>query len=293
MGSKPSQSALPAILALLFSATLWGLIWYPLRKLELAGLNGLWTSLLMYTAALVIAVPYLVRQRAAILAQPGVFLLIALLSGWTNIAFILAVIEGNVVRVMLLFYLSPLWATLFARFFLGEKLTARGLFMLGLALLGAVLMLWRPEQLDIWLLTPAEWLGLSAGMGFAATNVAVRYAHAMPIGLKSSAAWLGACVLAVIGLWLTDVSMPVVSNELLMWTFVLGGIGMMLMTLSVQYGVTHMPVQRSAIILLFELVVATVAAQILTNEAVSSVEWAGGICIIAASMIAAYQQAED
>jgi len=69
-------------------------------------------------------------------------------------------------------------------------------------------------------------------------------------------------------------------------------IAMMLMTLSVQYGVTHMPVQRSAVILLFELVVAALAAQMLTSEVVSSVEWAGGLCIIAASLIAARQQAE-
>lgn len=292
MGSKPSQTNLPAILALLFSATLWGLIWYPLRELELAGLNGLWTSLLMYGAALLIALPYLVRQRVALMAQPGLFLLIALLSGWTNIAFILAVIEGNVVRVMLLFYLSPLWATLFARIFLGEKLTVRALLMLGLAMLGAVLMLWRPEQMDSWLFTPAEWLALSAGMGFAASNVTIRYAHAMPIGLKSSAAWFGVCVLAITWLWLGEASVPEVPNGLLLWTFVLGGIAMMLMTLSVQYGVTHMPVQRSAVILLFELVVAAVAAQMLTSEVVSSLEWAGGLCIVAASLIAARQQAE-
>lgn len=293
MGSKPSLHNFPAIFALLLAATLWGLVWYPLRVLEDAGLNGLWTSLLIYAAALLVAIPYIVRQRAYLGAQPVLFLLIALFSGWTNIAFILSVIEGNVVRVVLLFYLSPLWATLFARIFLGEKLTPRALLMLGVAMSGAILMLWKPEQAGGWLFTTADWLALSAGMGFAATNVSVRYAHEMPIGLKSSATWLGVCILAVIWLWLGDARLPEVGSEVLIWTFVLGGIAMMVMTITVQYGVTHMPVQRSAVILLFELIVVAVSAQILTNEAVSPMEWVGGGFIMAASLLAAWQESES
>jgi len=290
MASKPSQYNLPAILALLLAATLWGLIWYPLRELENAGISGLWASLFMYSAAMLVAIPYFISQRSHLLSQPALFILIAIFSGWTNIAFILAVIEGNVVRVVLLFYLSPLWAVLFARLFLGEKFTPRALLMLGLAMMGAVLMLWKPEQAGNWLFTPADWLALSASVAFAATNVTVRYAHAMPLGLKSSATWLGVCILAALWIILGDSPLPEVEGDLLIGIFVVGGIAMIVMTLTVQYGVSHMPVQRSAVILLFELIVAAVAAQILTSEQVTALEWFGGGLIIAASLLAAYKQ---
>lgn len=290
MGSKPSQINLSAVFALLLAATLWGLIWYPLRWLEAAGLNGLWSALAMYTTAVLVAVPYFISHRRYILAQPGLFLLIAFFSGWTNIAFILSVIEGNVVRVVLLFYLSPLWATLFARLFLREKFSAQSLFMLSTAMCGALLMLWKPEQAGGWQLSAADWLGLSAGMAFAATNVAVRYAIDMPVTLKSSSAWLGVSLLAAAWLLLADTGQPQVSADVLLWTMLVGGIAMIIMTLSVQYGVTHMPVQRSAVILLFELVVVAVSAEILTNEQVSLQEWLGGLFIIAAALLAARQQ---
>ena len=44
----------------------------------------------------------------------------------TNAAFNWAVVIGDVVRVVLLFYLMPLWTVLLARVVLGERLTRRG-----------------------------------------------------------------------------------------------------------------------------------------------------------------------
>ena len=71
MDNKPdsiSQTGLSAkynahpvlpVLGLLFAATMWGLIWYPLRLLEENGLHGLWSSVLMYCGTLVVAIPVL------------------------------------------------------------------------------------------------------------------------------------------------------------------------------------------------------------------------------------------
>ena len=50
-----------------------------------------------------------------------------------------------------------------------------------------------------------------------------------------------------------------------------------------------MPVHRSAIILLFEIVVATVSTYLLTIERMSMREWLGGIAVIAAAYLSARQ----
>ena len=76
----------------------------------------------------------------------------------------------------------------------------------------------------------------------------------------------------------------------LVWCVVLGVVGFTTMTLTVQYGVTHMPVYRSAVILLFEIVVAAVSTQLLTDEVISPREWIGGGLIIMAAMTSAYGQ---
>jgi drug/metabolite transporter (DMT)-like permease len=65
------------------------------------------------------------------------------------------------------------------------------------------------------------------------------------------------------------------------------------MALTVQYGVTHMPLHRSAVILLFELVVGAVSALLLTDERVLPREWTGGGMIVLAAWVAAYIHAGE
>ena len=48
------------------------------------------------------------------------------------------------------------------------------------------------------------------------------------------------------------------------------------MTWAVQYGVTHMPVYRSSVLLIFELVAGAILSQLLTDEIVLAKEWVGG-----------------
>ena len=87
------------------AAILWGLLWYPLRILEASGVPGLWATLLIYCIAMVTVVIPCWRQREAYLQQKISYILLALAAGWTNLGFILAMLEGEVVRVLLLFYL--------------------------------------------------------------------------------------------------------------------------------------------------------------------------------------------
>jgi drug/metabolite transporter (DMT)-like permease len=292
MPSNTPRTSLPAIAALLLAATLWGLIWYPLRLLEQGGLSGLWTSLIMYLSVFVLSLPWLWWHRAEITRRPGLFVLIALLSGWTNIAFILAVLEGHIVRVMLLFYLSPLWAVLLARVFLSEHFTRHTFVMLGLSLTGMLCMLWLPGGMLLTGTGLADIYALTSGMAFAATNVAVRSDRVLPLSVKAVAAWLGVCVLAALGLLLYRQPLPAVAPEIIYGALALGVIGMTIMTLAVLYGVTHMPAQRSSVILLFELVVATISANLLTDETVLLQEWLGGALIVSAALTAAWRQGD-
>ena len=59
------------------------------------------------------------------------------------------------------------------------------------------------------------------------------------------------------------------------------------MTFTVQYGVTKLPVYRSAVILLFELVAGAVSSQLLTDEVMELNEWIGGGFIVLAAYLSA------
>jgi len=290
MASNSQNNLLP-VGALLFSSTMWGVIWYPLRLLEEQGLFGLWTTLIMFFAATIVTLPWIKLSRTEMAGQWGLLAVLMLASGWANIAFILAVIDGNVVRVMLLFFLSPLWAVLLGRVILGEKLDMLGAMTLVLALVGAGFMLWRAETGIPELKSLSDIYALTAGMAFALGNVLIRKAQKMPAMIKAAAVWWGVVILALAWLVIGGVPVPQLdSNLTYLYAALLGIVGMVLMTLAVQYGVTRMPVQRSAVILLFELIAGAISAQLLTNEVVLTQEWVGGVLILFAGYIASQRK---
>jgi len=288
MSSKQSHNILP-VLALLLGATLWGVFWYPLRLLEQSGLAGLWATLLIYGAALMVGLPVILKRRYPIV-RPWMLLLLAYVSAWCNIAFILAIIEGNVVRVTLLFFLSPLWTVILGRLLLNEPLTRAARTTLLLALVGALVMLWDSEMGVPWPQGEADWLALSSGFAFALSNVLIRKMHDVEIWVKTVFTWGGAVSLAAVWILLAGMPLPEVERGVVLGALSVGAIGMVVMTLVVLYGVTHMPAHRSAVILLFELVVGAVSAQLLTDEHVLLNEWIGGVLIVLAGWYAARHQ---
>jgi len=273
------------VLLLLWAATFWGVVWYPLRLLEAAGLSGLWTTWVIFTVAALPGLWLAWPHRCVLWEQPGLLLLIALANGWLNTAFVLAVLDGNVVRVLLLFYLSPLWSTLLAWWWLGERPSRLGLATLVVAMVGALLMLWNPQLGFPWPQDQADWLAISAGIGFSFSNVAVRRLKHIPVIIKAAVTWWGVVVVAGIWILFTQASIPAISSDAWVGVVVLGGIGVFGASLALIYGVEKMPVHRSAVILLFELVAGAVSSQLLTNEIVSTIEWFGGALIVLAAYL--------
>lgn len=275
---------LPAI-SILIGASLWGVIWYPLQLLEQGGLRGLWLVLAVYGAALCASLPFLWRALPEFVARPGSLFFLMVAAGWTNIAFFEAVLGGNVLRALLLFYLSPLWAVVLGRLVLRETLTHTALWSLAVAMCGALFMLWNPEMGLPWPQSRADWMALSSGFAFAVSNVLVRRMVGTTVAAKSLAVWAGVVLMALVAMALVSVPVPSISASIFMGAVALGVLGILVMTLLVQYGVTHLPVHRSAVLALIELVAGAVSQQLLSDQAVGAHEWLGGLLIVAGAWL--------
>lgn len=286
MSDHHSPSILPVV-ALLVAASLWGVFWYPLRWLEQQGVHGLWAAYWIYAATLLVALPSLWRGRAAVVRHPGTLLVIALANGWCNVSFFVAVIDGNILRVLLLFYLSPIWTVIIARLVLGERLSPAAWGHFGLALIGAVVMLWEPGLGWPWPQSEADWLALSSGVAFAFGNVAIRKVDKVAVSVKTGVAWSGCFILAALWIAWAGLPAPVVEPKVVLGALALGLFGMVIMTSCVLYGVSRLPAHRSAVIMLFELVVGAVSQQWLTDELVLPREWMGGALILLAAWLSA------
>ena len=281
------------VLSLLFTATFWGIVWYPLRLLEQAGLSGSWQMLVSYGAAVMLL--RLVKHPTfqGVWEHKGKVLLLGLSAGWVNVGFVLAMLDGTVARALILFYLSPLWTVMLGRFILGELLARVTLITLPVGLFGALLMLWDPGLGSWWDISMADLMAITAGMAFAFTNVFTRELAALGIRQKTLISWLGVVAVSMLVIILRSEQVPEVALLTWMASALLGLSGFFLATLAVVYGVSHMPVQRSAVILLVEILIGAVSAWLIAGETMVLREWLGGALILIAGFVAATHGGEN
>ena len=279
------QSPLP-VFALLFNAFVWGLSWWPFRQMHAAGLHPLWATATMYLLVL----SGLLIFRPGVLAQirqnPGLWLL-ALSSGLNNVAFNWAITIGDVVRVILLFYLMPAWAVLLAWKILGERPSGPALARLALAFFGVLLVIW-PDQGGVsrllGALSLADWLALFGGFMFALTNVTLRRMHTVP-GQARMFVMFGGCMLmaiaaALIGGQLGLVSDYPVPNATWIVTAVLLAGLLFVGNWALQFGASRLAASTTAVIMLSEVAFASVSSVLLGAAQLSARSLVGGALIL-------------
>ena len=286
--TTPSR-AWPA-LALVFNAFVWGVSWWPFRQLEALGLHALWATALIYAlSALVIT---LWRPGAwRVLATRRALWWIVLASGTTNAAFNWAVTIGDVVRVVLLFYLMPLWAVLLARVLLGEPLTRGSLARVALAFAGALVVLW-PAQGGIGWPLPrslAELLAVLGGFAFALNNVMLRREAAQPPAARALAMFVGGAVIAgALALLLSGRGVPPPSAGS---AWMAGAVALAALflasNLALQFGAARLPAQVTAVVMLTEVLFASVSAIALGAGRLDAPLLLGGAAIVGAALLAA------
>jgi len=283
---------LPA-LALVLNAFTWGVSWWPFRQLAAAGLHPLAATVLIYLLA--VAVLTLARPAAwrEVVTYPALWVLV-LASGTTNAAFNWAVTIGDVVRVVLLFYLMPVWAVLLARVLLHEPLAGRTLLRVGLALAGALLILW-PRDGAGWPLprSLAEWLGVVGGFSFALNNVMLRREAARSEAARALAMFAGGALVSLLLMLALSGRGIVPGLPAPAWGWIGGAVALgaffLASNLALQYGAARLSAHATAVIMLSEVIFASVSALLLGASKVDGWVLLGGAAIIAAALSAALQ----
>ena len=164
----PSKQNLLPFAGVFSGALVWGLIWYPYRMLQDAGISGALATLITYLLAMLCGafmLPRVWRELRPHDKDGAGWWAVALLlsTGWANFGYVLAVLHGEVMRVLLLFYLAPLWTILFSYWLLGERLNRYGYFIIALSFSGAFIMLWEPQLGPPLPNNLAEWIGFLWG----------------------------------------------------------------------------------------------------------------------------------
>lgn len=278
-----------AALALLLNALVWGVSWWPFRALQAQGLHPLWSTALIYLLSLVALA--LARPRAwqGLVKHPALWWLM-LAAGLTNVGFNWAVTVGDVVRVVLLFYLMPAWVVLLAWLLLGERPTRGSLVRLGLALTGVVIVLKTPDVAWPVPESLADGLALMGGLAFALTNVLLRKLNHTP-GESRMLAMFGGGALMAVGAAVLGMRLGVVTpapQVLGDWAglALLVSVAFLAGNLALQYGAAHLSASTTSLIMLSEVVFASASSVMLGAGELSLRTLIGGGLILLASLLA-------
>jgi drug/metabolite transporter (DMT)-like permease len=287
------RTSLPA-LALVLNALVWGVAWWPLRQLQAYGLHPLWATALAFTAVFSVLLLAYFESWRGFVRHPQLWLL-ALASGLTNVGFNWAVTVGDVVRVVLLFYLMPAWSVMIAWVMLGEKPSAASLARLALAMVGVLIVLKTPDS--PWPLpqSAADWLALMGGFSFAATNSLLRkFGHA-PSGSRMLAMFGGGAALATAAA-LLGMSQGLVPPPALAAAGIPAALGLSLAFMAsnaaLQYGAARLTVGTTALVMLTEILFASISSALLGAAEFGPRVLLGGSLIIVAAVLAAMAPAE-
>jgi len=279
--------ALGAAAGLLLNAFVWGVSWYPFRRLEAAGLHPLWATVCIY--ALALAALLLWRPRAwRELGRSPLLVLLMLASGLTNVGFNWAVTSGDVVRVVLLFYLMPAWTVLLAWAWLGQRPDAGALGRLALALAGVFFVLQTPESPWPWPRSLPDALALLGGLSFALTNLLLLKLKDTPDEARAFGMFGGGLLLALAVALLAAPAglVPLPPPPAAGWVLLALALSLAFLAanLGLQYGAARLSAHATALILLTEVVFASVSSVLLGAAQLQARTLAGGALILLAAL---------
>jgi drug/metabolite transporter (DMT)-like permease len=290
--SERSLPPLYPVLALAGASLLWGLSWIPLKYFGGFGLQGVTVTLVAHGSVGALALGWLLLHLARWRRAWTGLLALAACGGIANLAFASAIVGGDVVRVMVLFYLLPAWGVLGGWLILGERVDLlRKLSVLG-ALAGAVLILGGPQVLT----KPpsaSDALAVLSGFALALNNVLFRKLTSLPVPEKIAAMFAGCLLLALLLTMLGAQPIPS-AVPLAVWLQLaaFGLVGLSIATAGTQWGVAHMEAGRSSVLIIMELVAAVASAALINGTRLSWLEWLGGGLVVAASLLEARRTTE-
>jgi drug/metabolite transporter (DMT)-like permease len=281
---RPATAWRPAA-AVALSASLWGLWWLPLRSLAEAGLSGPAVNAALYGIASLVLLLWFWRRRDRITAGGRLLLGAGGLFGGALVAWNLALILGEVVRVTLLFYLAPVWATLLALALLREPVGPLRVISVLLGLAGAAALLGFAHGLPL-PRSPGDWLGLAAGVLFALSVTLVRKGEAISGLEQTMVSFAVAALLSLLLLAATPAAAPI-NAAVLAWAALAALAWLLPLTWLLLWGARFLEPGRVSLLLLLEVAVAALSAALFAGEPFGLREASGCLLILAAGALEA------
>jgi drug/metabolite transporter (DMT)-like permease len=277
-----------ASIGLAFGGALWGLMWLPIRALADLGLWGAWPTVLIYGATVALVSPVILWRLPKMARRWPQLLAIGLLVGAAFNCYTASLLLTDVVRALLLFYLTPVWGTLLGIVFLGERLTVGRIAAIVLGFGGLLVILGTGGGWP-WPRNIGDWLALASGLFWAVGSLRLYQMGSVAVLDQMCAFLLGGffVTLVMVGFGGPTIGGPL--PEGLLRQSIPYGIGFALYFIPVLFltiwPATVLSPGRAGLILMSEVVVGVASAAILTDEPFGVREICGTLLIITAAAV--------
>ena len=277
-------------LALAISAGAWGIYWLPQRILEEGGLTGGWGTIAQMIIGFILLLPIAIWRKAKGKTTGFEIPLTGILIGGGFICYALSFLLTDVVRALILFYMTPIWTTMFEILFLKKRPGIERVLTLTLALGG----LWIVFSKQTVLPLPensGDWLALAGGAIFSAGLVRLELIKTDGVfPIIFSFFFYGAIFNIIAGFLLKEYLGPIPPIE----AFI--SMALFLVIISVFYFIptgivifwspSKLGAGLCSILFLSEIVVGVITSSILTNEPFGWREITGSTLIVIGGILA-------
>lgn len=285
---QPARSDLLPSLGLAFGAALWGLYWIPVRGIEQAGVSSFWTGPVIFGASAILFIPLMLFRYSQFAQHWQHTLIPGVLAGFAFSLYVASLNLTDVVRAILLFYMSPLWSTMLGIVVLKERLTGNRVTALLLAFSGLYVVLVVESGLPVPRNT-GDWFALLSGLCWSVASLKLFQDGARFIIEKVTIFIIFALAMSlVLVFWHQgDLGgMPGPAVLLNGWYWVaLVALLMLPITYLTVWPATVLSPGRVGMLLMVEVVVGVASAAMLTDERFGLRELTGALLIISAGVV--------
>ena len=272
--------------AVFISASLWGLFWIPIRYFDENGIDGVWAiTLLNLPAALALVVIVAAtwrKQRTHLVPAMA----IGFFAGFGLSLYGLGIVHGSVIRVTLLFYLSPIWATFIGLYWLGEASSWQRWAAIAIGLAGLLCLVGGGGGQPLGI---ADALGLASGILWAIGASIIKRQGKIPLSGMSMFQFMFLCLFALLGGYaLGPIETPSIADVMpVAPVFLAISLIMVLPSVFLLFWASQFLFPgRVGLLMMSEVMVALISASILLpDEALGPVQWVGAILIVGASVV--------
>ena len=277
-----------ARLCCIYSGVTFGIYWIPLRAMETSGLSGSWSILLFTLMPAVFILPIFLYRIKIYFREPLRFHGTTFLIGFGYVLYAGAFLYTEVIRVIVMFYLMPIWGFLLGRVFLGDQISAVRWVSMAFGALGLVVICDVTEGFPMPSNT-GDWMALVAGFIWANAAILLLTGKSRPleytIGFLLWASIIAGCLLVYGMISGVEEFLPEVLHTTTLWWLIPFAIIVLLpAAYATMFGPTQLSPGIVGLLYMTEISIAAVTAALFAGESFATKEIIGVIFITLAGI---------